>query len=126
MDVFLSIARWLGLVLAGAGFVLSGLMLWICHMGSQSREQLRELRHALEKDPSPAQLNEARRLWPDASKLPGKYEVDDLKRRALEAEMKRANSFELSKGTLRVFLFVMGLGIALHLVGRYVPLRWFQ
>lgn len=121
MEIVFKIAAWAWLPVLGLGAVLSGLFWWLGKLESEKRDRMRTLRHGLERDPSPAQLAEAQRLWPSAMNLPEKHRVDDWKKRALADEGRLASNFELMKGVVRVFLFVAVVGLALFVTSRFAP-----
>jgi Flp pilus assembly protein TadB len=121
MEIVFKIATWAWLPVLGLGVVLSGLFWWLGKLESEKRDRMRSLRHGLERDPTPAQLAEAQRLWPSAMNLPEKHRVDDWKKRALADEGRLASNFELMKGVVRVFLFVAVVGLALLITSRFAP-----
>ena len=80
-----------------------------------SRDSLRTLRSALERDPSPSQLAEARRMYPSVSQTAEKLQQSEFARQTHIDEAKLSARFEQSKGLSRmcigagVFFFVIFL-----------------
>ena len=96
----------------------------ICHIVaiqlSASREELRKLRVALERDPSPGQLGEALKMWPDAAKYSQGQKVQELVKQAHLEEGKRASKNETVKGGVRVLFFISVMGIAIFVAGIFL------
>lgn len=87
---------------------------------SASREELRKLRVALERDPSPGQLGEALKMWPDAGKYSQGQKVQELVKQAHIEEGKRASKNESVKGAVRVLFFVAVMGVALFIASIFL------
>jgi hypothetical protein len=87
---------------------------------SASREELRKLRVALERDPSPGQLGEALKMWPDAGKYAQGQKVQELVKQAHIEEGKRAHRNESVKGAVRVLFFLSAMGFALFIASIFL------
>lgn len=96
------IAMVLMIVMAVAAAVTYVLALKIGAM----RDKIRTLRSALERDPTPVQLNEARRMWPAAMQITEKLQQGELQRMAHADENKMSAKFEVGKATCRFFIIV--------------------
>lgn len=83
---------------------------------SEGRETVRKLRVGLEHDPSPGQLGQALRLWPEAAKYPGNNQRIELVKQAQLDEARRANQFEFVKGLVRMCLGVVFIGVVLYIL----------
>jgi urea transporter len=121
-DIF-KIAGPIGLIVAIAtalGAVFAHLFAIQLH---NSREEMRRLRVGLEKDPSPAQMGEALRMWPEATKFTGAMQMGELRKNAHAAEMSRASKAENIKGMVRVFFFISAIGIVLFIVDKILASR---
>lgn len=96
----------------------------ICHIIaiqlSASREELRKLRVALERDPSPGQLGEALKMWPDAAKYSQGQKIQELVKQAHIEEGKRASKNESVKGGVRVLFFISVMGIAIFIASIFL------
>lgn len=99
----------------------------ICHIiayqSNQSREEMRVLRVALERDPSPAQLAQAIRMWPEAGKFSPNLQKTELVRRAHEEEGKRAAKTEMIKGLVRTIFFISAFAAALYVASLFLRPR---
>lgn len=58
------------------------------------REALRKLRIAIESDPTPVQLGEAQKLWPEVLQYPQSQQRSQMIQLANKTEAKRADSAE--------------------------------
>ncbi|MBX7133314.1 MAG: hypothetical protein K1X67_11620 [Fimbriimonadaceae bacterium] len=83
---------------------------------SIGRETVRKLRVGLEHDPSPGQLGQALRLWPEAAKYPGNNQRIELVKQANLDEARRANQFEFVKGVVRMCIGIAFLGVVLYIL----------
>ncbi|MEQ1821128.1 MAG: hypothetical protein ABL949_01325 [Fimbriimonadaceae bacterium] len=96
----------------------------LCHIFaiqlSASREELRKLRVALERDPSPGQLGEALKMWPEAAKYAQGQKVQELVKQAHIEEGKRAHRNESVKGAVRVLFFISAMGFALFIASIFL------
>src|SRR5687768_2426513 len=92
--------------------VIAGIIFFIATRMGETREVMRTLKAALDRDPSPAQIGQALQMYPQASQFPGQHQLNELRRLAREDENKRARTFEAIKGWSRVFLAFAVLGAA--------------
>lgn len=92
---------------------------WIASRMGANRETLRKLRGSLERDPSPGQLAEARRMWPIVNDSPPKLQLGEMIRHAHSDEAKISQRFEAGKALSRVCIgFGVVFGI-IYLVGTF-------
>lgn len=89
-------------------FVGGALTYWIALRIGASRDELRKLRSALERDPSPMQLNDARKRWPQVAQIAEKLQTSEMRRLASADEMMLSQSFERGKAMSRVLI---GFGV---------------
>lgn len=85
-------------------FIAGALAFWIATRVGATRDELRKLRSALERDPSPMQLSEARRRWPQTSQIAEKLQTSEMRRLASADEMALSQSFERGKALSRVLI----------------------
>lgn len=105
----------------GIGCLVGGIIGFIVSLQMmKDREIFRELRVALERDPTPGQLAEARRRWPDTGQFSGNMLKGEYVKRAHQEEMRKADRAEKIKGWVRSLFFVAVIGVALFFVGNYV------
>lgn len=105
----------IGLLLA-IGTAIGGIVCFILSIQLMNRrEELRKLRVALEKDPTPGQLAQAAQTWPETGPYTGNMLKAEYVRRAHEEESKRANTAEVVKGWVRSLFFVSVVGLAVFL-----------
>lgn len=121
MDQVLDIAGKVAIPLVIAGIIAAAITYWFARGLSASREAMRKLRTALERDPTPAQLAESLRTWPSAGSLPGQHQVNEFKRLAGIEENKRATRFEASKSLCRFFVILAFVGVVLQIAAMYWP-----
>lgn len=99
----------------------------ICHIiayqSNQGREEMRVLRVGLERDPTPAQLAQAIRMWPEAGKFSPNLQKTELVRRAHEEEGKRAAKTEMIKGLVRTIFFISAFAGALYVASLFLRPR---
>jgi len=117
------IARTVGPIalIAGIGCIVAGAIIYIISTQlATSREEMRKLRVALERDPTPAQLGEAIKLWPEAGKYSPNQQKPELIRRAHEEETKRAQKNEMMKGLSRTMFFVGAFAGALYVASIFL------
>lgn len=101
--------------LAAIGAVVAAILTFLMSkQASQSREEMRKLKIALERDPSQAQLSQALALWPAAGQYPATQQLIEFRKQALNEESRRADRVEQIKGVMRFFAFVAFLGIAIY------------
>lgn len=81
------------------------------------------LRVGLERDPTPAQLAQAIRLWPEAGKFSPNLQKTELVRRAHEEEGKRAAKTEMIKGLVRTIFFISAFAAALYVASLFLRPR---
>ncbi len=107
--------------------IATGVTAVVCHfLAAQlnaSREEMRALRVALEKDPSPAQVGQALRHWPEATKFGESMQLVELRKGAHGEELKRAERTEKLKGLVRVLFFFTAIGMALFITGQILAGR---
>ena len=123
MEKAIDIAIQIAPILAIAAVVAAIIMWVIGKRISDNRELLRSLRVALDRDPSPAQISEAIRMWPEATQYPGHHQVDELRRIARDDETKRAKNFEMAKKGSRVFATIAFLAVAIY-IGCLIYLKY--
>ena len=96
----------------------------LCHLIaiqlSKSREELRRLRVALERDPSPGQLGEAMMMWPETAKYSQSQKLVELVKQAHLEEGRRAEKTETVKGAVRVLFFISTVGIAIYIASIFL------
>jgi hypothetical protein len=109
----------LGIPLIAVGVVGAIITYILARQISGSREELRVLRIALERDPSPVQVGQALRLWPDVAQLPKNIQPGEMVKRAHVDEGKRAERAEATLGICRTFIAIAVVGIAIVLMGRF-------
>ncbi len=123
MEEIIKIVGLVGLIVA----IATGVAAVVCHFLAiqlnTSREEMRALRVALEKEPSPAQLGEALRLWPEATKYNGGMQLAELRKGAHGQELIRAERTEKLKGLVRVLFFIAVIGIVLFIAGQVLAGR---
>lgn len=85
---------------------------------ASEREVVRSLRVALERDPSPTQLSQAMRRWPEAGRYPEAHQRQELIKQSQLEEGRRANNTELIKGVVRVCIGIAVLGAAIFLAAQ--------
>lgn len=108
-------------LIAGICCVVAAIIIYvISNQLSTSREEMRKLRVALERDPTPGQLGEALKMWPEAGKYSGNQQKPELVRRAHEEETKRAQKCEMMKGLTRTMFFVGAFAGALYVASIFV------
>ena len=99
----------------------------ICHIIgiqlTQQREEIRVLRVALERDPSPGQLAQAIRIWPEVGKYSANMQKVELVKKAHEEENKRAQKAEMIKGLVRTIFFVSAFAMALYIASIFLRPR---
>ena len=102
------------------GAVLSmGVAYFISRQLHNDREQLRQLRVSLEKGPSPAQMGEGLRMWPEIGKFPQNLQIQEMVKRASIDENRRAERVEVVMGIVRFIGFLAFIGIALIVAGMF-------
>lgn len=117
------IARTVGpiaLIVAIASLV-AGIIIYVLSMQvGANRETLRALRVALERDPTPSQLGEAIKLWPEAGKFSQNQQKNEMVRRAHEDETKLAQKTEMMKGMSRSVFFLSAFTGALFIASIFL------
>jgi hypothetical protein len=86
---------------------------------SASREDIRKLRVALERDPSPNQLGEALTMWPEVKQYPQTHQLAEMVNRAHKEEGKRAERYQVTMGISRFFVALAVLGAGIWIAGRF-------
>lgn len=114
MEQILSTAGAVGLPVAIAAVVGAIIAILISYNIKQSRETVRTLRIALESDPSPGQINQARELFPDATQFPQSQQVGHMVRLANKMEGKRAESAEKAMTICRLLFALAFVGGAVY------------
>jgi hypothetical protein len=84
-----------------------------------SRDELRKLRTALERDPSPAQHAQARGMWPIVSQTAEKLQQSEFVRHAHHDEAKLSARFEQMKGLSRVCIGFGVVFFGIYLLGTF-------
>lgn len=83
------------------------------------RDEMRTLRSAFERDPSPAQINEGRRMWPQVAQTAEKFQVGEMKKLALVDEGKLSQRFEVGKAAARSQVILSVVCAAVYLFGTF-------
>ena len=108
-------------LIAAIALLVAGIIIFIISMQlASSREELRALRVALERDPTPAQLGEAIKMWPEAGKYSQNQQKSELIRKAHDEETKRAQKNEDLKGLSRTIFFVAAFSGALYVASIFL------
>ena len=84
---------------------------------NQNREELRTLRMSLERTPSPAQIGEGMRMWPDVAQFPENLRITEMIKLAAKEEGRRAERVEVVMGYFRLIGFFAFIGVALVVAG---------
>src|SRR5688572_30665689 len=87
---------------------------------SASREELRLLRVALERDPSPGQLGQALQMFPQAAQYPQTHRVGEMVKQAHVEETRRADKVERMMGITRSFFSLAALGGAIFVASLFL------
>lgn len=118
MKEVLNIAGPISLIITFVCIVGAAVSYWLALQVSQGREQVRQLKTAFERDPTPGDYAKALRLWPSAATLPQKLQRDEIKRLASNDELKRAQRFESGKALSRFFLIITFFALVIYIVSR--------
>lgn len=120
MEQFFNVARPISLPLAIGAMVAGIITYWIARQLSASREELRVLRVALERDPSTSQLAQALRLWPGVAQYPPTHQTQEMVKRAHQEETRRAEKTEATMGIVRTFFALAALAGAIYVASFFV------
>lgn len=120
MEEIFKIVGPIGLIAAIAAAVTAVICHIVAMQLSQQREELRVLRVALERDPSPGQLAQAVRMWPEVGKYSPNMQKAELVKKAHEEEIKRAQKTESIKGLVRTMFFVAAFALALYVASIFI------
>lgn len=119
MQEVLNVLRPIALIVGIASVIGAAVVYWFGLQISTGREQVRKLKVAMERDPSPGDIAAALRLFPAIGSTPPKFQQDELKRVLKEEEMKRGKSFENFKALSRFFVIIAFIAVVLFLVSTY-------
>lgn len=119
MKEILQTATPIAMILMIIMIVAAAVMYFIALRIAATRDSYRVLRTALERDPSPAQINEARRNWPQVAQISEKLQVGEMKRLALQDEGKLSQKFEVGKATCRTFVILAVVCAAIFAFGTF-------
>ena len=105
--------------LAIGALLAMGVAYFISRQLANDREQLRTLRVGLERNPSPAQMGEGIKLWPEIANYPANLQVQEMVKRANLDENRRAERVEVTMGIVRFIGFLAFIGVALVVAGMF-------
>lgn len=120
MEAILHTVAPIALIIGIACIIAAVLIHIVASQTHASRETLRALRVALERDPSPAQIGEALQMWPDASKYAVGQQKMELIKCAHTEETKRAQKTEMLKGLVRTIFFVAAFAGAVYVASLFI------
>jgi hypothetical protein len=120
MEAILHTVAPIALIIAIACIVAAVCIHIVAAQTHGSRETLRALRVALERDPTPSQIGEALQMWPEASKYAVNQQKLELIKCAHNEETKRAQKTEVLKGLVRTIFFVAAFAGAVYVASIFI------
>jgi hypothetical protein len=117
------IARTVGPIalIASIASVVAGAIIYLLSTQvAQNRETLRKLRVALERDPTPSQLGEAMKIWPESAKFTAALQKTEMVRLAHNDETKLAQKNEMMKGMSRSVFFLAAFAGAIFVASIFL------
>jgi hypothetical protein len=91
----------------------------VARVVASSREELRQLRVALEQKPTPAQLGQAMRLWPDIAQVPEALRLGEMVKRGAREEAKKVERIATWYGFARLFATIVFLAAVVIVAGMF-------
>lgn len=116
LDIY-RVALGLSWPLAIAALLATGIVYYIAYQLGKDREELRTLRVSLEKNPTPAQIGQGIRMWPEVSQFPSGLQIQEMIKRANTEENRRAERVQVVLGYFRLIGFIAFIGVALIVAG---------
>lgn len=121
MEQVYEIALKIALPVGIGAFVLAIIIYIITRPMAKARLEVRDLRIALEHNPSPAHISKASSMFPAANAYTGDHKIQELARQCGFEEGRRVQRIEMVLGICRTVLGVGVLLIALVVAGKIWP-----